>query len=275
MAQRPRPGAARPRTAAGDASRSARRGRVAVDIGGTFTDLVLQVEDRVGANAKVLTTPGDPSVGVEAGLARLLDHVPPEDVREVVHATTLVANALIERKGATTALVCTRGFRDVLTIRRELRYDLYDLFLELPEPLVPRRLTWPVNERVLADGTVDVPLDPEEVRRLARRAAREGVQAVAVCLLHSYRNPAHEQLVAEVFRRELPEVALSLSSEVCPELGEFARTSTVVANAYVLPLVARYIEMLEKRLVGLGLRSPLRIMLSTGGGGLAGAETAR
>ena len=199
----------------------------------------------------------------------------PETVGEIVHGTTLVSNALIERKGATTALVTTRGFRDVLTIRRELRYDLYDLFLEMPEALVPRRLRFEVDERVLADGTVDRPLDAGEVRRLARRLEREGVQAVAVSLLHAYRQPAHERLVAEVLREELPGVAVSLSSEVSPELGEFARTSTVVANAYVLPLVASYLEMLQKRLEQLGIRGPLRIMLSTGAGGLAGADTAR
>jgi N-methylhydantoinase A len=249
--------------------------RVAVDIGGTFTDLVLVTAGRVTANAKVLTTPGDPSVAVESGIGRLLDRGRPEAVREVVHGTTLVSNALIERKGATTALVTTRGFRDVLSIRRELRYDLYDLFLEMPEALVPRRLRFEVDERVLADGTVDRPLDIEEVRRLARRLEREGVQAVAVSLLHAYRQPAHERAVAEVLRRELPGVAVSLSSEVSPELGEFARTSTVVANAYVLPLVASYLEMLQKRLERLGLRGPLRIMLSTGAGGLAGADTAR
>ncbi|MGH2555616.1 MAG: hydantoinase/oxoprolinase family protein [Actinomycetota bacterium] len=248
---------------------------MAVDIGGTFTDLVLLVSGRVAASAKVLTTFSDPSVAVETGITRLLQHVAPNEVGEVVHGTTLVANALIERKGATTALVHTTGFRDVLTIRRELRYDLYDLFLEMPEPLVPRRLHFGVDERVLADGSVDRPIDREQVQRLARRMSREGVQAVAVCLLHAYRNPDHEQTVAKVLRKALPDAAISLSSDVSPELGEFVRTSTVVANAYVLPLVARYLDMLEKRLDGLGLSGPLRVMLSTGGGGLADADTAR
>ncbi|HEY3208545.1 MAG TPA: hydantoinase/oxoprolinase family protein [Actinomycetota bacterium] len=249
--------------------------RVAVDIGGTFTDLVLVDSGRVTASTKVLTTPTDPSIAVETGITRLLRHVEPPDVGEIVHGTTLVANALIERKGATTALVHTRGFRDILTIRRELRYDLYDLFLEMPEPLVPRRLRYAVDERILADGSVDRPLDDDEVRKLARRMDREGVQAVAVCLLHSYRNPVHEQAVAQILGRTLPEAAISVSSDVAPELGEYVRTSTVVANAYVLPLVARYLEMLQKRLDGLGLTGPLRIMLSTGGGGLAGTDTAR
>jgi N-methylhydantoinase A len=252
-----------------------RTARIAVDIGGTFTDLVLVQAGRVAGNAKVLTTPADPSLAVEAGIERLLERVRPEEVAEVVHGTTLVANALIERKGATTALVATRGFRDVMIIRRELRYDLYDLFLEMPEPLVPRRLTWELSERVLADGTVDTPLDQDEVRRLVRRIDREGVEAVAVCLLHSYRNPDHERAVERILRRERPGLAVSLSSDVSPELGEFARTSTTVANAYVLPLVDRYLEMFAKRLAGAGLTSPFRIMLSTGGGGLASADTAR
>jgi len=249
--------------------------RIAVDIGGTFTDLVLMRSGEVVASAKLLTTPTDPSVAVENGLARLLRIVPAPEIGEVVHGTTLVANALIERKGATTALITTKGFRDVLSIRRELRFDLYDLFLDLPEPLVPRRLRFEVDERVLADGSVDRPLDAGRVRRLAGRLDREGVEAVAVCLLHSYRNGAHERSVEGVLREELPDVPVSLSSDVAPEVGEFLRTSTTVANAYVSPLVGRYVEMLEKRMEGLGLTGPLRIMLSTGGGGLAGAATAR
>jgi len=227
------------------------------------------------ASAKLLTTPEDPSIAVESGLARLLQLVPGPQIGEVVHGTTLVANALIERKGAPTALLTTKGFRDVLSIRRELRFDLYDLFLDLPEPLVPRRLRFEVDERILADGSVDRPLDPGAVRRVARRLDREGVEAVAVCLLHSYRNDAHERAVEDVLREEVPDLPVSRSSDVAPEVGEFLRTSTTVANAYVSPLVGRYVEMLEKRMEGLGLSGPLRIMLSTGGGGLAGAATAR
>jgi N-methylhydantoinase A len=249
--------------------------RVAVDIGGTFTDLVLLLSGHVAGSVKVLTSPNDPSIAVETGIGRLLQTVLPEDVREVVHGTTLVANALIERKGATTALIATRGFRDVMTIRRELRYDLYDLFLEMPEPLVPRRLRWEVDERVLADGSVDRALKVEEITRLARRINRDRVDALAVCLLHAYRNPEHEQTIARVIHDQIPDLFISLSSDVSPELGEFARTSTVVANAYVGPLMARYLEMLKKRLEGLGLTGDLRIMLSTGGGGLAGVETAQ
>jgi N-methylhydantoinase A len=249
--------------------------RIAVDIGGTFTDLVLVKDGRVAANAKVLTTPGDPSVAVETGLARLLESVSPEDVAEVVHGTTLVANALIERKGAITGLVTTKGFRDTVTIRRELRYDLFDLFLEMPEPLVVRRLRYELTERILADGSIDTAVDPQEIRRIARQMKRDGVEAVAVALLHSYRSPDHEREVGSILSEEAPGIAVSLSSDVSPELGEFARTSTAIANAYVQPLVDSYLEMLQKRLEGLGFQGPLRIMLSTGGGGIAGVETAR
>ena len=247
--------------------------RIGVDIGGTFTDLVLVDRGRVAAVAKTLTTPADPSRAVAGGIRRLLAEVPPDRVSEVVHGTTLVANALIERRGATTALITTRGFKDVLAIRREHRYDLYDLFLELPEPLVPRRRRWELDERVLADGTVDIELDEEQVRTLAARARRERVEALAVSLLHSYRNSEHEMRAAAILRQELPGLAISISSEVVPEIGEFVRTSTTVANAYVQPLVDRYLGTLERRLGDVGLHAPLHVMLSTGG--LADVEAGR
>src|SRR5213078_2503025 len=158
-------------------------------------------------------------------------------------------------------------------MRREHRYDLYDLFLELPEPLVPRRRRWEVDERVLADGTVDRPLDGAAAQRLARRARREGVDAVAVCLLHAYRHPEHERLVGEILAAELPGVPVSLSSDVVPEVGEYVRASTTAANAYVRPLVDRYLETLERRLAGLGVGAPLHLVLSTGG--LGSVETGR
>ncbi len=253
--------------------RTTGRARIGVDIGGTFTDLVLLVEGRVAAVAKTLTTPADPSLAVAGGVARLLGQVPPAAVGEVVHGTTLVSNALIERTGAVTCLVTTAGVRDALAIRREHRYDLYDLFLELPEPLVPRRRRWEVSERVLADGTVDRPLDEAEVRRVAGRARRAGVEAVAVCFLHAYRHPDHERRAAAVLAEELPGVPVSVSSDVVPELGEYVRASTTVANAYVRPLVDGYLETLERRLAAAGVRAPLHLMLSTGG--LAGVETGR
>ncbi len=239
--------------------------RIAVDIGGTFTDLALLEDGGIGEIVKTPTTPEDPSRGVEVGLQRLLGGRASEAVSEVVHATTLVANALIERTGAVTALVTTRGLRDVLAIGEERRYDMYDLALQMPEPLVPRRRRWEASERVLADGTVELPLDPQEARRLARRARREGVEAIAVCLLHAYRHPDHERALAEAIRDEAPAISVSLSSEVAPEIGEYVRTSTVVANAYTLPLISRYLQTLAERVRELGIDAPLRIMLSTGG----------
>lgn len=247
--------------------------RIAVDIGGTFTDLVLNQDDRLVATTKTLTTYPDPSEGVTTGIRELLTDWSREEVGEIVHGTTLVSNALIERKGAVTALLTTEGFRDVLTSGKEQRYDMYDLFLEMPEPLVPRRRRHGLPERVLADGTVDHALDPDAVREIVPLLDEAGVEAVAVSFLHSYRHPEHERLVEEVLRDEMPGLAVSLSSEVSPEVGEFHRTSTTVANAYVLPVVDRYLGVLEEGLQSDGISAPLHIMLSTGG--LATTDTAR
>ena len=247
--------------------------KVAVDIGGTFTDLVLLAGGRVAASAKVLTTPSDPSEAAVEGLELLLAGFDPVRVTEVVHGTTLVTNSLIERKGARTALLTTEGFRDVLASGREQRYALYDLFLELPEPLVPRRRRFGVPERILADGSIDTPLNVEKVRSLATVLRTDGVEAVAVCLLHSYRNSVHEEEIRTVLRDELPGVAVSLSSDVSPEVGEHQRTSTTVANAYVLPVVDRYLEVLQERIADAGITAPLHIMFSTGG--LTTVDTAR
>jgi N-methylhydantoinase A len=247
--------------------------RIAVDIGGTFTDLVLLQDNRVVATGKVLTTPEDPSRGVAEGVERLLEGHEPRFVADVVHGTTLISNALIERKGAVTGLITTEGFRDVIASGREQRYDLYDLFLEMPEPLVPRRRRWGVVERVLADGTVDRRLDTGSLTRAIESAREAGVESMAVCFLHSYRNPQHEEEVRSRLDAELPDVTVTLSSEVSPEVGEFHRVSTTVANAFVLPVVDRYLGELEERLQRLGIVGPLRIMLSTGG--LAATATAR
>jgi N-methylhydantoinase A len=255
------------------AEKSGKSVRVGVDIGGTFTDLVLLEDGRATATAKTPTTPDDPSAGVEAGVLRLLDDHPAAAIGELVHGTTLVANALIERKGARTGLITTRGFRDVLEIGREHRFDLYDLFLEMPRPLVPRRRRWEVTERILADGTVDTPLDAGDLRGVVARARDAGVEALAVCLLHAYGHPDHERRIARVLVADLPGVPVALSSEVAPELGEYVRASTTVANAYVLPLIDRYLESLQTRLHRLEVGAPLHVMLSSGG--LASVETAR
>ncbi len=240
--------------------------RIGVDIGGTFTDVVLLREGGVAAVGKTLTTPADPSQGVLTAVREVLARagIGPGDVSEIVHGTTLVANALIERKGAKTGLVTTKGFRDSLAMRREHRYDIYDLDIRLPEPLVPRSRRWEVSERVLADGTVVTSPDPGEIRLLAERARREGVESVAVCFLHSYRFPAHEREAERILIEELGDVPVTASHAVTPELGEYVRTSTAVANAYVRPLVDRYLSRLEAEIRALGVAAPIRLVLSTG-----------
>jgi len=230
--------------------------RVGVDIGGTFTDLVL-LDDSAGEwqVAKTLTTPAAPEEAVVAGLAELLaaSGLRSEQVDRIIHGTTLVTNAIIERKGAPTGLITTEGFRDVLEIGREHRYDMYDIFIELPKPLVPRHLRLGVRERVLADGSVLIPLDEAEVRRAVRQLVAAGVKAVAVCFLHSYANPAHERQAADIIKGEAPQLWVSLSSEVAPEIREYDRFSTTVANVYVRPLVDRYLETLVRRVRGWAL----------------------
>ena len=242
--------------------------RVGVDIGGTFTDLALA--DRDGgrlAIAKVLTDHGDVSRGVMSGLRTILTEsgVSPGDVDAVVHGTTLATNALIERRGVDTALLVTRGFRDILTMGRESRYDIYDIGIELPEPLVRRARVFEVTERVDAGGRVVTALDETEVASLVRRLAAEGVEAVAVCLLHAFRNAAHERAVAATFNRLAPDIAVSLSSDVSPDIGEFERASTTVANAYVRPIIGRYLDDLASRLRTEGVAADPMIMTSDGG----------
>jgi N-methylhydantoinase A len=253
-----------------------KRYRVGIDIGGTFTDLVL-IDDASGRRAvgKILTSPEDPSEAVEKGLVELLEQegVTAEGLKTVIHGTTLVTNALIERRGVRTALLTTEGFRDAVAIGTEHRYDMYDIFIEKPEPLVPRSLRYGVRERVLDDGSVAIRLDEEQVRQIVAELREREVRAVAVSFLHGFRNPAHEQKVAEILAEETPEITVSLASEVAPEIREYERTSTTIANVYVRPLVERYLRVLEERLGQLGLEGSLYIMLSNGG--TASVETAR
>jgi len=242
--------------------------RIGADIGGTFTDLVLV--DDTGALfriAKVLTTPDRPDEAVEQGIKDVLRQadVPPSEVAHIVHGTTLFTNALIERKGARTALITTRGFRDAIEIGREHRYDMYDLFMERPTPLAPRHLRFELSERVLADGSVQEPLDPDEVLRLIETLRAENVQALAVCLLHSYRNPAHERAVGELLRAHAPEISCALSCEVVAEIREYDRTSTTLTNVYVQGLAGRYLRGLEQRLRTVGIEGALFVMQSNGG----------
>jgi N-methylhydantoinase A len=242
--------------------------RFGVDIGGTFTDLVV-VDETTGAIrvGKVLTTAKDPAHGVEQGVQSLLDEarVDPARVRAVVHGTTLATNALIERKGARTALLTTAGFRDALEIRREGRYDMYDLLIDPPAPLVPRHLRREVSERLLPDGSVLRPLDEAAARRVIAGLVDDGVEAVAICLLHAYLNPVHERRLAELVREAAPHVVVSCASDVVPEIREYERASTTTANVYVAPLMARYLEDLERRMATLGVPGQLYIMQSSGG----------
>lgn len=242
--------------------------RLGIDIGGTFTDFAL-VDDADGTIRveKTLTSAHAPDESVMRGIASLAGTVPDllARTREVIHATTLVTNVILERKGAKTGLLATEGFRDILELAREVRYDIYDMFIRMPEPMVPRRLRLGVPERVLADGTVLVPLDEAAVHRAADVFRDEGVGAVAIAFLHSYRNGENERRAAEILREALPGVTVSLSHEVHPEPKEYERTSTTVLDAYVKAVAEGYLERLENGLAERGYRERLFIMLSNGG----------
>lgn len=249
--------------------RTKRRSRyhLGVDVGGTFTDLVLyDPSSRKIKTCKLLTTPDDPSDAVINGIAQLLQpngHL--DEVDLVVHGTTLAANALIERKGAKTALVTTDGFRDVLETGSERRYELYDLHIDYPSPLVRRALRFGLHERILFDGSIWAPVDRQALQKIVEKITGFGIEAVAVCLMHSYMDPAHEQKVLAHLRARAPELPVSLSSQILPEIGEYARVSTTVANAYVQPLMRRYLEALSRRLHEQGYRRTLYVMASSGG----------
>ncbi len=250
--------------------------RVGVDIGGTFTDLIL-VDDESGAFTvgKSLTTPNDPSQAVEDVLRDALERaqVSPERLATIIHGTTLVTNSIIERKGSKTALLTTKGFRDAVEIGREMRYELYDLFLEMPRPLAPRYLRLEVDERVLATGEVVQAPNHDDLEPLVRELQDKGIEAIAISFLHSYANSDHERGVAELIGRVAPEMRISLSSEVVPEIREFERTSTTVANVYVQDRVDRYLRGLERRLRELGFGGQLFVMLSSGGVGTIDTAT--
>lgn len=249
---------------------------LAIDIGGTFTDVVL-LERSTGTLSivKVLTSYPDPSDAVLDGTRRILGETGcnPAGIERILHGTTLVTNTLIERKGAKTGLITTDGFRDALEIGREGRYDIYDLWLELPEPIVQRRHRVQVVERLNPDGSVRIPLDEESARSAATVLQEARVDALAVCLLHAYANSDHEERVRRTVQSVWPDVPVSCSHEVSPELREYERTSTTVANAYVQPLADRYLRRLEEGLRSQDLTAPLHIMLSNGGS--CSTETAR
>ncbi|WP_188967641.1 hydantoinase/oxoprolinase family protein [Neoroseomonas lacus] len=248
--------------------------RLAVDIGGTFTDLVLALPDR-SLSTKVLTTPEAPERAVLDGTATILAQagIAASDLALVIHGTTLATNALIERKGAKTALVTTEGFRDSLEMAYEHRFEQYDLYMERPEPLVPRPLRFEVPERIAADGEVLLAMEESSLDRIGAAAKAEGVEALAICFLHAYQNDVHERRAREILSRYLPAEVIAISSEVCPEIREYERTSTTVANAYVLPLMESYLQRLEDGLKALGSTCPLLLIMSSGG--ITTIETAR
>jgi N-methylhydantoinase A len=244
-----------------------------VDIGGTFTDVALEARGR-RCSAKILTTPEAPERAVLDAIHAVLREaaLAPLDMSIIIHGTTLATNAIIERKGAKTALLTTEGFRDTIEIRHENRFEQYDVNIDLPPPLVPRRRRFPVRERIDARGRVLMPLDEAGVSSLADNLAAEGIESVAIGFLHSFTNPAHERRAAELVAERLPTVPVTLSSDVSPEMREYERFSTACANAYVQPLISRYLVNLETLLRREGFVCPLFLMLS--GGGLTAVETA-
>ena len=246
-----------------------KRLRIGVDVGGTFTDFVLVDEERdLIYTGKRLTTSDDPSVAIIDGVERLQreSETAAAAVHSLVHGTTLVTNTIIERTGAKVGLITTKGVRDTLEMGREIRYDLYDLFLEAPPTLVPRHLRREVAERVSPDGEVLAPFDADAFRTVARELVEdEKVDAVAVCFMHAYRNPDHERQAKAILTEAFPDVPVTISSEVAPEIREFERTSTACANAYVQPLMQNYLDRLDRNLRELGHSGTLYIMLSGGG----------
>jgi len=241
--------------------------RVGIDIGGTFTDIALLGDDGTLTNGKVLTTPDDFGRAIAAGLGRMLaaNAIRPEQIARVVHATTVATNAILENKGALTGLITTEGFRDVLEMRRLRIPEMYTLNYPKPPPLVPRRLRMEVAERLGPRGEVRRPLDEASARAAALRLAEAGVEAIAIALIHSYANPAHERRVAEIVAEALPGAFVTCSSDILPEIREYERTSTTVINAFLGPILRGYFASLQKHLAAIGVTVPIDVMKSDGG----------
>lgn len=248
--------------------------KLAADIGGTFTDIVLEAGKK-RFSGKVLTTTEAPELGVLEGIKLVLDEaqIAPKDITVVIHGTTLATNALIERKGAKTAFITTEGFRDIIEQGYEKRFDHYDLMIDRPAPLVPRTRRYTVRERLAVTGDVLIPLDESGVAEIAEKIIAENVGAVAIGLLHAYAHDAHEKRIRDLLRAKLPKnVTICVSSEVAPEIREYERFSTTVANAYVRPLMSGYLTRFGDALREMGMNAPLFLMMS--GGGLTTLETA-
>ena len=248
--------------------------RLGVDIGGTFTDLVLESSNGVQASTKVLTTYDTPEDAIITGLQTVCKQVTiqPDKISQIIHGTTLATNALIERRGAKTALITTQGFRDVIEMRTESRFEQYDLNLTLPAPLLTRDHRYVVNERMDANGKILIPLQKAEIDALAERLVQFGYDSIAVGLLHSYANDSHEQMIGKVLADRLPDVMISLSSEVSPQMREYERFNTTIANAYIKPLMKSYLSRLKGRLAKEGAYCPVFLMHS--GGGIISLENA-
>ncbi len=241
--------------------------RIGVDVGGTFTDIVLALSDgRIHVN-KTTTTPADPGEGVAAGVAAVLAEakLDPRDVAEVVHGTTVASNTILQKVGARTGLLTTRGFRDVIEIGRIRTPGMFDLTWKKPEPLVPRRWRLEGIERIAADGSIVTPLDEASVREAAATFLAEGVEAVAICFINSYANDVHERRTATILRECAPSLLMTASCDVLPEIKEYERTSTAVVNAYLLPAMRGYLSKLTERLAALGIKAPVQVMASNGG----------
>ena len=242
--------------------------RIGVDIGGTFTDVVVISSKGDIWTKKVSSTPKDYGAGILEGVGEILSDVncSANEIEDIVHATTVATNAILENKGAKTGLITTKGFRDILEMRRVRIPDMYNLDYEKPTPLVPRRWRREVIERLGPNGEIRVPLDEDSVREEGRWLAKEGVEAVAISLMHSYANPIHEKRIAEILRDQMPSnTFISCSYEVLPEIREYERTSTTVVNALLGPIVSQYLTVLGTRLHKLGVSKPIQIMQSNGG----------
>lgn len=248
--------------------------RLGVDIGGTFTDLVLESSNGVQASTKVLTTYDTPEDAIITGLQTVCKQVTiqPDKISQIIHGTTLATNALIERRGAKTALITTQGFRDVIEMRTESRFEQYDLNLTLPAPLLTRGHRYVVNERMDANGKILIPLQKAEIDALAERLVQFGYDSIAVGLLHSYTNDSHEKMIGRALADRLPDVMISLSSEVSPQMREYERFNTTIANAYIKPLMKSYLSRLKGRLAKEGAYCPVFLMHS--GGGIISLENA-
>ena len=242
--------------------------RLGIDSGGTFTDVVLMDESTGKLHiTKTLSTPSDPSLGVFNGIVKIIEQtgVDSQEIAALIHGTTVATNALLEYKGVPTALLLTKGFKDILSIVRQDRPKMYDFFQRRPEPLVPRHLRFEVHERMSYDGSILTPLDEDEVQETIESVRNKGIQAVAVCFIHSFSNPAHELRVKELFAAHFPEATVTLSCEILQEIREYERMSTTVVNSYVMPIIERYLGRLEKRMEEAGLAVDLNVMQSNGG----------